>query len=906
MKLFFFAMIFFKIIIGFNQKTNVEITGYVKIFSETEFLQGARVSVIDKSEPTNQTVVMSQTNGLFRVFHPTNDSLIIVRIQFPYCLDFETFFNLRVDDPRFNLDTVTLQFDNRVLDIVSVNSNPKEVTIREDSITYNVANIQLASSATVEELLRLLPGIEINSDGEITLNGIVVDRILINGKPFFGNDLTIATKNIKKEQVALIEITNTISNQEKFVGLPSNSNSKTINLILKDEYSNGYFGQISLGLGLTERYNENGFVNYFGKKIRITGLAGANNINIQNSGLNNRSTEKGVESFGSLNGLIESKYYGLDITSQINDRFLLNLSYKVDFVDYQNRTTINSSTFLPILSYNSVQENLYNDENGQHSFNLDFDWQFNQNTLITFRTFLNIVKHDDYFFSNQVSYNSFQELVNNSFQELVNNSSSNIYSKSVDVSTKNRLEFTRLFDKRGASITFSVAYDGYHSNGFDSSKLESKIIVSSIYDVTRNLKSITNQKNNHFEPNVKIAIPIAEKKFFLILNFDYKNKFNYYENTSYDYLSDSVYNTSLNHDLSYHYKLQNSHYNVGSALQLKNKKINLNFKVNYLFVNRKNEDYLRSYQDSENLFSAPEFNFNLTYYLNNKSSFSGNYNLLTTPPELQQLLIFPNVNNPINIITGNPDLTIQKLHRLNVNFNHYNNKKQVGFFSFVRFDIKDDFIIRAINIDENLIRNTSYLNADGSYSLTGNLSLIKKIEIDSGRSMNFKFGLNASKLKEVNMTNGLYYPNYFYTLKSSFNFGFNVTTKLLFSMIYDFFLLQTSYGLDEKQVVRSIKQNIYFGNSYNVIKNLVLENYVQLTHFSNQVGFYGGVAWLWNSSITYSLEKPKIDFSIRIFDVLDQNINNERTSTNEVFIETISSALERYLMFGVSWRFNKV
>lgn len=897
MRLFFFTLIIFRIFIGYSQKTNVEVIGYVKIFSEIEFLKGARVTVMDKSEPTNQTIGISQINGSFSVIHPTNDSLIIVKIQFPYCLDHETFFKLRLDNSRFNLDTVSLQYDNRLLDIVSVQSRPNDVIIRQDSITYNAANIQLASSATAEELLRLLPGIEITLDGEITLNGIIIDKILINGKSFFGDDLTIATKNIKKEQIALIEITNTISNQEKLVGLPNNSTTKTINLILKDEYSQGYFGQISSGVGFNERYNQNGFINYFGKKIRITGLVGANNINIQNGGFNSRSADKGLESFGSLNGLIESKYYGLDLSYQVNDRFLIDLNYKGNFVDYQNLTTINSSTFLPIQSYNSVQESMLNNGNRQHSFNLNLDWQFNQNTLLTFRTFLNIAKHDDYFFSNQDSYNS--------FQELVNNSSSNLYSKSLDVSYKNRLEFTRLFENNGASITLSIAYDGYHSLGIDSSKLESKIIAASIFDVTRNLKSITNQKNNHFEPNVKIAIPIAKKKLFFILNLDYKNKINFYENSSYDYSLDSSYNTSLNFDLSYHYKMQNSHYNIGSALQLKNKKINLNFKLNYFLVNRKNEDYLRSYQDGENLFSAPEFNFNLTYYLNSKSSFSGNYNLLSTPPELQQLLIFPNVNNPINIITGNPNLTIQKLHRLNVSFNHYNNRKQVGFFSFVRLDIKDDFIIRTINIDENFIRKTSYVNVDGSYSLMGNLSLVKKVEIDSGRSMNFKFGLNASKSEEVNMTNGLYYPNYFYTLKSNFNFGFNFTTKLLFSVVYDFFLIQTSYELIEKQRIKSIIQNIHFGNSYLIVKNLVLENYLQLTHFSNQLGFSGDVAWLWNSSITYSLEKPKIDFSIRIFDVLDQNINNERTSMNEVFVETISSALERYLMFGVSWRFNK-
>lgn len=133
--------------------------------------------------------------------------------------------------------------------------------------------------ANVEDLLKELPGVEVDDDGKITINGKEVNKILVNGKPFFGDDPTITTRNLTKEIIEKVQISDTKTKAEGFTGEAGDAENKTINLTIKEENNKGVFGRVAAGAGTDKRYEFAGMVNIFDNEQRISVLAGGNNIN---------------------------------------------------------------------------------------------------------------------------------------------------------------------------------------------------------------------------------------------------------------------------------------------------------------------------------------------------------------------------------------------------------------------------------------------------------------------------------------------------------------------------------------------------------------------------------------------------------------------------------------------------
>ncbi len=165
------------------------------------------------------------------------------------------------------------------LEGVVVTANRAPITIKKDTLEFNAASFSTKANATVEDLLKELPGVEVDAQGNITVNGKPVNKILVNGKPFFGDDPTIATRNLTKEIVEKIQVTDTKTDSQAFTGEKGDENNKTINIQIDEEKNKGIFGRVAAGGGTDKRFEYAGLINYFDNDLRVSALAGGNNIN---------------------------------------------------------------------------------------------------------------------------------------------------------------------------------------------------------------------------------------------------------------------------------------------------------------------------------------------------------------------------------------------------------------------------------------------------------------------------------------------------------------------------------------------------------------------------------------------------------------------------------------------------
>ena len=174
---------------------------------------------------------------------------------------------------------IKMELATNELGEVTVVSERAPVTVKSDTLEFNAASFNTRQDANLEEVMKKLPGVEVDAQGNITVNGKPVSRILVNGKEFFGNDPKIATKNLPKEIIDKIQVVDTKTKSEEFTGKAGNPDDKTINVTIKEDKNRGYFARATAGGGTDDRYELSGIANYFKDDLRVSVLASSNNIN---------------------------------------------------------------------------------------------------------------------------------------------------------------------------------------------------------------------------------------------------------------------------------------------------------------------------------------------------------------------------------------------------------------------------------------------------------------------------------------------------------------------------------------------------------------------------------------------------------------------------------------------------
>jgi hypothetical protein len=888
---------------SYSQSKPFEISGNLFAQENKIPLESATIHLERIKDSSLVTYTISDKNGGFVLQGKTPDSTLKLYISY---IGYKTHVqSVAISKQKIDLKAIYLETDANILDEIVLKSRAP-VTIKKDTLEFNVKSFKTKKDANVEDLLKALPGVEVDAEGKITVNGKSVSQILVNGQPFFGNDQTIVTKNLTKDIIETVQVTDTKTKSEAFTDEVGSANSKTINLTIKKENSKSVFGRLAAGGGTDQRYELAGMASIFNDTQRLSFLAGGNNINSPGFSFGdiNRMARGGggrgivIGGFGRNSGITTSRNAGVNYVDKFGKATDLSSSYFYSSSNSENVTKSSRENFLPDSRYFSESNSSNINETSNHRVNLEFDVKIDSTLLINIQPVL--------------SANIGQTEIGSSSKSLdadkilTNESTSNSFVETTGKSFSNDLTVTKLLKRKGSYLKFSLGNDlnTNESDNFFNSKIN--IYGNSPSEENRNQFIDSESNLNQLDYSIRYREPLVKDKLFLDTYFIYNKRKSKSIRSTFDSNTNGEDFTEFNEDLSTDFEYTEK--SKMPVVELMYRKDKLYFTVNggYKFRTLENKDKLRPQLSLKKRFEQFEQTIRFRYTFNPSKSFNINYYSSNRAPQISQLQPFEDVSNPLNIVQGNPELKPSNSYNLNMGYRNFNMQKKFGIFMNLNGSINDNNIVQKSTIDEDLVRRSTYVNVNGNRSLSGNANYSKRVKIDSLKSAGLMVGVNGRLAKSVSFNNDVLYAANIKSIAPNFGVNFNWRDVMVLFSQYSISFSNTKYTLDNFENQRFMTHNLILFMSNTFFKKLTWENNVNFNYNPDVAPEFQKSGWFWNSTINYAIAKDKGLISLKAYDVLNQNTNARRVSTQNYIQDSQSTILRQYFMLGFSWKFNSL
>ncbi|WP_303319146.1 outer membrane beta-barrel protein [Flavivirga abyssicola] len=885
MKYCFFVFTVLYLTVSFAQTKPFKISGTLVAEADKTALEAATIYLERVKDSSLVTYTISDKNGRFNLEGKTSDKRLNFYISY---VGYQTYHQtIHLDQETIHLNAISLKTDLNALEEVLIKVSPP-VVIKKDTLKFNASSFKTKKDANVEDLLKQLPGVDVNEVGKITINGKEVDNILVNGKPFFSNDPTITTRHLSKEIIENIQITDTKTKAEAFAGDEGDKEKKTINLVIKEENNDGIFGQVAAGTGTDKRYEFAGMLNLFDNDQRISILAGGNNINSPGFSFGGGLT--------SGRGIIESQNYGANYVDKLKEKSDISANYFFSNSRTENESTIQQINILPDSRYNSNSNSKSYNEGDNHDVRLGFNIEIDSTLLINVNPSFNTSKNKIETSASQAS----QDEENT----LTNQSSSSSFSETLNKSFNNHLNITKRFGRKGAYLRLNISnkYGVRESDDFLNS--EAAIFGDNPETISRDQFTDGNQKSEGINTSTFFRWPLMVNNLFLDLKFNYQYDKQENIRSTFDFDPDTQDFTLFNEALSTDFEYINKRSTPALRFTYKKEKWSVSSEAGYVFRTLQNNDFLRPQLSLARHFETVELRSNFQYQFNPKSYIYASYGLDNVPPQLSQLQPFQDVSNPLNTVTGNPNLKPTNTHSFYFGYNTFNFQKRNGFFSHVYANLSNNQVVTKTTIDTNFVRNTSYANVDGGYNLSAGGSYNKTIKIDSLKTLKYNIGLSASTNRTVNFNNEVQYASNNTALTPHAGITFTWDDVIMMVPNYRLSFNKTTFDLDNFEDQEFINHSAGLQITTFVPKNFEWRHDISFNYNPNVAEGFQKSAWFWNTTLAYTMFKDHGTFSLKIYDLLNQNTNARRIATQNYIRDSQSTVLKQYFMLRFSWKFN--
>lgn len=909
-----FFLIFYQC--SFAQQTTVK--GNVTDTAEGKKAANAVVILSRKSDSTVVSFTRTDKDGAFQLFKIPIGKYNLL-ITFPKFADFSDEIELK--DPVLDLGNIALTNKGTLLKEVIVRTG-SAIRIKGDTTEFTADSFVVKDGATVEDLLKKFPGFSVNSKGEITAQGKKVDKVLVDGEEFFGDDPTMATQNLGAKAVDKVQMYDTKSEQQNLTGATTGGEGKTINIKLKEDSKKGAFGKVNSGTDFQKYHDSRALYNRFKGKQKISLYATRSNTSTGSLNWDDRR-KLGIEndyeydelgdyyySFNdgdefdnwSLRGLPNSYTAGaLYINKWAEDKQGVNVSYRYNRL----RTDNESSTFMQNILPTTVNyRNKFTTSQGlnwQHAVNGKWEWKLDSLATLKFTTAGTYKETDlDADVSSQF-LNSNKVLINNSDQERVGHTERTKWD--------NSLVYKQLFKKKDRQLIATFRYGLTEDFQNNLNKTTTQFYKANAVDSTDIIDQLRkfDGASKTMGGKVTFTEPLT-KKFWLVLDYAHnrnnssslRNTFTKANNGKYE---SAVPLYSNNFDLD---AVSNSGMVLFRLMQTKVKAMigsglsSVRLNLHNLDNNgRNNYDFLNF---------TPQANFN--YSPKAQTSININYRGTTRQPTIDQLQPIRINDDPLYEFQGNPDLKVGFNHSINLNFNQFKLLKQRYMYFGSSFNFQDNAITNLTAIDTALgkqIYKPVNVNGNINYNVYGGW-------FKQGGPKKWNFGFNINSNGGVN--------NSF--VQQASGIVKNRTTYTTFGGGPE-----ARYDEEEKKSI-SLRPQLSYNTSQSSIQPDVENNY--FTYGGNLEGFYmlpgklelsSDVNFdfrqklrafptaqnftIWNANLAKKIFKKKtgkIIFEAR--DLLNQNRGFNRFVQSNFIQEERYNRISRYFLLRFEWTFNKM
>ncbi|MEM6816812.1 MAG: outer membrane beta-barrel protein [Bacteroidota bacterium] len=898
------------VILSVSQAQSFSIRGKIVDGNTRSALEGTTVYAETIKDSTIITYSVSNAKGFFIIEGKTRLK------EFNLFFSFTGYETVKMKlSPKVNLDLGEIKLNEQVqqLEDVYVTGDRIPIKIKNDTLEFNANSFKTRPDATVEDVLKRLPGVEIDSDGRITFNGKEVDKVLVNGQVLFSNDPKVVTKSFPKEVIDKIQILDTKTEVQEFTGEEGDGDTKTINLTIKEDKNKGYLGRVSAGYGTDERYQSNGLLNYFRDQERVSIIAGSNNIN--NAGFSfdeiydmvGRNSRGGITinsqggfsigglSFGFGQGIVTSSNIGASYANQKKDAYKIDANYFMALSDSFNDEKTLRENILNTGSFFTETESSFNGatNSNQGGANLEFD--IDKTLRISVRPQLGITHTDSETGRSTTSTNELEEIINTNRVLTKNNRMNRSFTNNVNILKK--------LDTIGSLLTLSFSNE--NSKETSNADFNSETNVFGDNPMTESLDQQTAVDNSLDSYQIEGKYRLSFSKIFS-MEFGYSYNNSKRENTrnvvDFDETTGSY--SDFNQALSSDFKFSNIQNTPSLSFMTRTDKLNINLTARYTNTNLANSDFLQNSSFSKS-YNNLLVNSWFGYTLGNNKRFGISLSTGLSVPQINELQPVPNVSNPLNITIGNPDLRPSINRRIYLNYNNYNWREKTGFFVYMGLSYINDRVSPTTITDENFIRTTRYVNVNGNYNHYGGIGYSKELKKDSTLTVRFNFKPSFNVQKNVGFNNGDRLETKRFTITPRISALFNYKELVTIEPEYFISLNSTKYNLDNLSDISFTSHNLTLKTTSYWPKNLILGNDIGYNYNGNVSGDFDRDAIFWNMSIGLQMMKKKATLKVLGYDILNQNINTRRT-TGEDFIQDFQgTVLQRYFMTSFTYKFDQ-
>jgi hypothetical protein len=828
-----------------------------------------------------------------------------------------------------DIDLGIIKLEEDAIALKEVNVVAANMVVKKDTLEFNATAFKTKPNAAVEELLKKLPGVEIDRDGNILVQGQKVSRLTVDGKDFFGTDPKTATKNLPADAIAKVQIIDSKTQEAKATGIDDGQREKVLNLTIKADKKNGWFGNANVAGGTTEKYNGYLSANHFDKNLQFAVLGMSNNINNSNFAFSDLSSFSG----GNLSNIFAPPAGGSFSINVNNGRTTISGSGVFDnsaFGDVtthsgglnysnswgkKNALTLSSSYFTYFSKgngnrFSTIQDLISNDilrtgevlnrisDNQAHRFNLRAEYHPDSLTDIVFRP--NII----------LNYytNTSNKVFNSSFDVTGKSNDGNQYLNQKNVTPSLFGEFSILRRLPNNKGSFSVRLNGTQ-NTFNSDWLNRSLLneYKNATTTITNVDQQTAQENTSstYTINANYIRPVFNKRWNANVGYIYNRGQIDAEQFTYDYnvLTDRYetivpkYSNILDNNnwlqaarIGFIYARTEWTYNFGFGLQETGLDASV-YDSNNLNIGNIDKKY-------HNIL--PRLNINFKNKAN--QTIQLNYNANVNLPSVNDLQPVQNNSNLLYQRIGNPNLEARKSHRLSLNFNTFspdNNKYWNGYFLY---NLAFDDIGNNVN-SINGIQIVQPVNVDGNYYISSGTYFGMPTKI---KGMRMGYGVNffTSHSKgfisgEKNITNRYNVgPN----AQFSYDIEDKINTGVFFSVGYNKVNNSLPAALNNKYFTFNNSANI----SYELFKDFRIDAQLEHTGTAGRSDGFNNNAFLLNAGFEKYMMKDRITLALKGFDILDQNTNIDRTVNNSRIEDVRFNNLTRYFYLSLNYKIAKV
>lgn len=891
------------------QNNSGTIKGVLKDSSGKQVLSLATVTVFVAKDTNIITYRLSDPSGNFKIPGIPLNLNCRVLVSFSGYKTFRKDFLLGRENPQLDMGTIFLNHDSKDLEEVIVFAERPPVSVRKDTIEFNASAFKTLPSALLEDLLKKLPGLDIDADGNIMVKGKRVNKLLVDGKEFFGGDPQIATKNLPANIVDKVQVMNDKEEIERNPETPESEIGQVINIKLKKSIKQGWFGKAYTGAGTDNKHEAGAILNAFRDTTQVSILGYTNNINkpgfgisdiqkiggFQRSGLNSIMIQSDggfalndISFGGTGQGLQRSTGGGINFNNQYGEKVKLNLQYFYGQINSDYSSISNQQRFFKDTTLTTLSTSNPETVNNNHRIGGTVTWKIDSLTTLIIRPGVTLTSNRNFATGTSLTAENYRGKINSS--NVTNKGASNTSNYSYN------MFLTKNFKKKNRVFTANLDFSNVNNNNDNyTNGLYTTYNAGITDDSLVNQLRQTGGDNLRSSAYLSFSEPLNKKLSLRIThNSDYMKQDNGIGFFSRDLTSGKYdqFNQQYSNSIE-----RNGWKNTSTAsITFKSKKLTINPGLSYLTASFNN--YF-----TKNPSITQQFHYVYPSLSINWGSFRFYYQANIQEPQASDLQQVIDISNRFYQQFGNPDLKPTFSQSVGINAYKYLPKSGSSYSVYIGGGFMNDAVIREITIDHNGIQTTRPVNVDGTYRFNGSMNYSYQYKFNKNYSVTIRPGLYGNYNKSIISVNGYRSGQNNIGINPQLSLNINYKDKLEFNQRYYQNYRQTTY--ENNTAYKNIYVLSHSIESEVVIrmpKHVVWENMINYSYNPQVAQGIRKSSVRWNAAVNYLfLKDDKGQIKLSVYDLLDQNINVYRYTGENYVSDTQNTTLTRYFLLTFTY-----